>query len=295
VERVAVAPRPRQGAQSGSATRPRPWRRGEALRVCSGGRPPSSLLAKLKWGAVKKIAAAHFVSSPVVQAMGAAASAGLALSDVEELQKETGFSAKEIQRLYRRFERLDKDGAGSISTDEFLSIPELAMNPLAMRVISLFGSYSGRKDSPNDTSTARSESGGTTDMSGSSTDHSSTHTSDENSSATFDEAIEADEVNFRQFCKTLSVFRPNASEEEKLWFAFRIYDIRGDGNITEEELMQVLMMLVGDNLSKDQLRTIVEKTMVEADQDDSGVITFEEFKRCMTNSEVSARLSIRFS
>lgn len=44
----------------------------------------------------------------------------------------------EIIRLYRRFQRLDREGYGTISTDAFLSIPELSMNPLIMRVIRVF-------------------------------------------------------------------------------------------------------------------------------------------------------------
>jgi serine/threonine-protein phosphatase 2B regulatory subunit len=45
---------------------------------------------------------------------------------------------EEIIRLYKRFQRLDKEGYGTISTDAFLSIPELAMNPLIMRIIRVF-------------------------------------------------------------------------------------------------------------------------------------------------------------
>ena len=44
----------------------------------------------------------------------------------------------EILRLYKRFKQLDKDNSDYISTDEFLSIPELAMCPLVMRVLTVF-------------------------------------------------------------------------------------------------------------------------------------------------------------
>lgn len=44
----------------------------------------------------------------------------------------------EIKRLYSRFRKLDKDGRGRISNDSFMSIPELAMNPLASRIIASF-------------------------------------------------------------------------------------------------------------------------------------------------------------
>lgn len=37
--------------------------------------------------------------------------------------------------LYKRFCQLDRNSKGFISTDEFLSVPELAMNPLSQVVI----------------------------------------------------------------------------------------------------------------------------------------------------------------
>ena len=45
---------------------------------------------------------------------------------------------EEIVRLYDRFKRLDREGYGTISSDAFLSIPELSMNPLSKRVIRVF-------------------------------------------------------------------------------------------------------------------------------------------------------------
>lgn len=47
-------------------------------------------------------------------------------------------SAAEIQRLKKRFMKLDKDGNGSIDRDEFLQIPAIANNPLSSRMIAIF-------------------------------------------------------------------------------------------------------------------------------------------------------------
>lgn len=47
-------------------------------------------------------------------------------------------SAPEIQRLRRRFMKLDRDGSGSIDKEEFLQIPQIANNPLASRLIAIF-------------------------------------------------------------------------------------------------------------------------------------------------------------
>ena len=49
-------------------------------------------------------------------------------------------SQPEIEGLYRRFRALDKGHKGYISSEEFLSIPELSINPLAKRLERVFES-----------------------------------------------------------------------------------------------------------------------------------------------------------
>lgn len=51
----------------------------------------------------------------------------------------------------------------------------------------------------------------------------------------------------------------------------------GDGFISNGELFQVLKMMVGSNLNDVQLQQIVDKTIIEADEDKDGRISFEEF------------------
>ena len=46
--------------------------------------------------------------------------------------------ADEIKRLGKRFRKLDLDNSGSLSVDEFMSLPELQQNPLVQRVIDIF-------------------------------------------------------------------------------------------------------------------------------------------------------------
>lgn len=60
-------------------------------------------------------------------------------------------------------------------------------------------------------------------------------------------------------------------------FAFRIYDMDNDGYISNGELFQVLKMMVGNNLKDTQLQQIVDKTILFADKDEDGRISFEEF------------------
>lgn len=74
-------------------------------------------------------------------------------------------------------------------------------------------------------------------------------------------------------------------KESKLRFAFRIYDMDNDGYISNGELFQVLKMMVGNNLKDTQLQQIVDKTILFADKDEDGKISFEEFcSVCMVDN-----------
>lgn len=50
-----------------------------------------------------------------------------------------------------------------------------------------------------------------------------------------------------------------------------------DGFISNGELFHVLKTMVGNNLKDTQLQQIVDKTIVFADKDEDGKISFEEF------------------
>uniref|UniRef100_A0A671T9A2 Calcineurin subunit B type 1 n=1 Tax=Sinocyclocheilus anshuiensis TaxID=1608454 RepID=A0A671T9A2_9TELE len=139
------------------------------------------------------------------------------------------FDADEIKRLGKRFKKLDLDNSGSLSVEEFMSLPELQQNPLVQRVIEIFD----------------------TDGNG--------------------------EVDFKEFIEGVSQFSVKGDKEQKLRFAFRIYDMDKDGYISNGELFQVLKMMVGNNLKDTQLQQIVDKTIVNADKDGDGRISFEEF------------------
>ncbi|KAG0049767.1 Calcineurin subunit B [Gryganskiella cystojenkinii] len=62
---------------------------------------------------------------------------------LEEMVRDSNFTAEEIQRLYKRFMKLDKDGSGSIDKEEFLAIPQIATNPLASRLIAIMDEDGG--------------------------------------------------------------------------------------------------------------------------------------------------------
>lgn len=109
--------------------------------------------------------------------------------------------------------------------------------------------------------------------------------------AIFDEDGGGD-VDFQEFVSGLSAFSSKGNKEEKLRFAFKVYDIDRDGYISNGELFIVLKMMVGSNLKDQQLQQIVDKTIMEADLDHDGKISFEEFQKMVENTDVSMSMTL---
>ena len=109
--------------------------------------------------------------------------------------------------------------------------------------------------------------------------------------AIFDEDGGGD-VDFQEFVSGLSAFSSKGNKEEKLRFAFKVYDIDRDGFISNGELFIVLKMMVGNNLKDNQLQQIVDKTIMEADKDGDGRISFEEFTRMVESTDVSMSMTL---
>lgn len=66
--------------------------------------------------------------------------------------------------------------------------------------------------------------------------------------------------------------------------AFKVYDMDRDGFISNGELFLVLKMMVGNNLKDGQLQQIVDKTIMEADKDGDGKLSFDEFVMMVSNT-----------
>ncbi|KAL8796034.1 MAG: hypothetical protein Q9195_001610 [Heterodermia aff. obscurata] len=156
----------------------------------------------------------------------------------------SNFDRDEVDRLRKRFMKLDKDNSGTIERDEFLSLPQVSSNPLATRMIAIFDEDGGG------------------------------------------------DVDFQEFVSGLSAFSSKGNKEEKLRFAFKVYDIDRDNYISNGELFIVLKMMVGSNLKDQQLQQIVDKTIMEADLDRDGKISFEEFTKMVENTDVSMSMTL---
>ncbi|CDW71952.1 calcineurin subunit b [Stylonychia lemnae] len=99
-------------------------------------------------------------------------------------------------------------------------------------------------------------------------------------------------IDFKEFVRALSVFNKQeqnasaSSEDEKIRFLFNVYDIDGDGLISQDELKVVLKQLVANSLTDTQLQQIVEKTILDLDQDGDGKLQFSEFKKIFQNQDL---------
>ncbi|KAF3432819.1 hypothetical protein FNV43_RR23921 [Rhamnella rubrinervis] len=88
-------------------------------------------------------------------------------------------------------------------------------------------------------------------------------------------------IEFGEFVRSLGVFHPDAPVEEKIEFAFRLYDLRHTGYIEREELKEMVLALLHESdlvLSDDFIETIVDKTFSDADSKGDGRIDQEEWK-----------------
>ncbi|XP_055973011.1 calcineurin subunit B type 2 [Sorex fumeus] len=100
------------------------------------------------------------------------------------------------------------------------------------------------------------------------------------------------EVDFQEFIQGTSQFCVKGDEENKLRFAFSIYDLDKDGYISNGELFQVLKLMVGNNLRSWQLQQLVDKTIIILDQDGDGKISFEEFSSVVRELEIHKKLVV---
>ncbi|KAJ1687949.1 hypothetical protein LUZ63_019339 [Rhynchospora breviuscula] len=87
-------------------------------------------------------------------------------------------------------------------------------------------------------------------------------------------------IEFSQFVRSLSVFHPNASEEDKISCAFKLYDLNCTGFIERDELKRMLLALLDEldlNFMDDVVESILNVTFTGVDLNGDGKIDKEEW------------------
>ncbi|CAI5451781.1 unnamed protein product [Caenorhabditis angaria] len=190
--------------------------------------------------------------------MGNSSTLMLRDEEIEEIMSETEFNRNQIVRLYSRFLSLDKKGQGYLARDDFLNVPELAVNPLGDRIVDAFFTLA------ND---------------------------NEEQQLNFRQFVK-----ILAHFQPISRSKRNVlnSRKDKLLFAFKMYDLNKNDYITREEFKVILNSMVGANITSDQLDKIADRTIEEADADRDGKISFDEFCRAMEKTDIEEKMSIRF-
>ena len=102
-------------------------------------------------------------------------------------------------------------------------------------------------------------------------------------------------ISFSEFVGGLSTLSMGTNEEDKMRFAFSIYDIDDDGYISNGDLYSTLKIMIGNNLTDIQLQQLVDRTFQKGDIDGDGLLSFEEFRAMINQLNIAAKFTIKYN
>ncbi|KAI9348125.1 calcium-binding protein NCS-1 [Obelidium mucronatum] len=108
-------------------------------------------------------------------------------------------------------------------------------------------------------------------------------------------------INFREFVNAISI-SSKGTENEKLEWAFTLYDVNGDGVVTREEMLQVvsaIFAMVGNSVKhasdEDTPEKKVEKLFGMLDVDGDGQLSLPDFIHGAQNDATTMRALAAFN
>lgn len=216
--------------------------------------------------------------------MGNKSSMMLQDDEIKQIAEETGFSGPQIEKLYTRFAHLDRSNCGSLSKDDLVSIPELAINPLCDRLIQMFFSENEErinfKQFMRVLAAFKSASSSPSILRNDNLSHIN-HGQTNNETTITDNRLDGE----RQSSNSL---------RDKILFIFKIYDADNDGRISFKDLKEILKMMVGNYIEEVRLDKIASRAFAEMDRDKNGYIEFDEFRRVFAGKDLDDKLRVKF-
>ncbi len=101
-------------------------------------------------------------------------------------------------------------------------------------------------------------------------------------------------ISFVEFIQGLSKLSEHSNDEAKLKFVFKIYDIDEDGFISNGDLFKILKIMIGNNLTNIQLQQLVDRTIIQTDFDQDGMISYEDFKRSIMEQNLLSKITLKY-
>ncbi|KAI5092712.1 calcium and integrin-binding family member 3 [Silurus meridionalis] len=95
------------------------------------------------------------------------------------------------------------------------------------------------------------------------------------------------------FLDMFSVLSEMAPRDLKAYYAFKIYDFNNDDFICQSDLEKTLNKLTRNELTEDEVRMVCEKVLNEADMDNDGRLSLEDFQHMITRAPDFLRLELQ--
>ncbi|CAN1768098.1 Calcineurin subunit B [Linum perenne] len=207
-----------------------------------------------------------------INKMGSASSM-LTQYDIEQVQEHCHhlFSQQEILSLYKRFCQLDRNAKGYISADEFLSVPEFAMNPLSQRLVRIVDGLNFMDFVA--------------------------FLSAFSSKATTEQKIACNPwLTFCFWCSSISTLLLIAYLLSVACLfstvIFKVYDPDGDGKVSFSDILKVLGDLSGSYMSDEEREQVLTQVIKEAGYSKEGYLLLDDFIKVFGSSGLKMEVEV---